>query len=103
MAVHFHPLKVKNIRRETQDCVSVAFDIPDGLSEHFQYKHGQNVTLKAMIGNEEIRRTYSICSSPFENELRIAIKNAANGLFKTNNNEQLKEVDEFIVFQPSVK
>jgi len=103
MAVHFHPLKVKNIRRETQDCVSVAFDIPDGLSEHFQYKHGQNVTLKAMIGNEEIRRTYSICSSPFENELRIAIKKAANGLFSTYINEQLKEGDVLNVLPPTGK
>src|ERR1700733_2320933 len=100
MAVHFHPLKVKSIRRETQDCVSVVFDIPEELAEHFQYKHGQNITLKTMIGNEEIRRTYSICSSPFENELRIAIKKATGGLFSTFINEQLKEGDILNVLPP---
>jgi len=103
MVAHFHPLKVKNIRHETADCVSVALDIPKELSEHFQYKHGQNVTLKTMVGNEEIRRTYSICSSPFENELRIAVKKATGGLFSTYINEQLKEGDVLNVLPPTGK
>jgi ring-1,2-phenylacetyl-CoA epoxidase subunit PaaE len=91
MAVHFHKLKIKNIRKETPDCVSIAFDIPKELAMDFQYKQGQNITLKAMFGNEEIRRSYSICSAPFENELRIAVKKAEGGLFSTYINDELKE------------
>ena len=33
----FHTLRVAEIRRETADCVSVAFDIPQELKEAYQY------------------------------------------------------------------
>ena len=67
MAVHFHPLIVKKIHKETPDCVIITFDIRESLKDLFQYTHGQNVTLKKNIDGEEIRRSYSLCSAPFEN------------------------------------
>jgi len=81
LATHFHKLTVKDIRNETADCISIAFDIPEYLKEDFRFMHGQNITVKVIIDNEEIRRSYSICSSPPENELRIAIKKITNGKF----------------------
>ena len=99
MAVHFHKLKVKNIRHETQDCVSIAFDIPKELAEDFKFKHGQSITLKAMINKEEVRRSYSICSAPFENELRVAVKKS--GLFSTYINEQITAGDILDVLPPT--
>lgn len=83
MSTHFHKLKVKDIRIETADCRSIAFDIPENLKNEFSFIQGQNITLKVMVNNEEIRRSYSICSSPFENELRIAVKKINNGKFST--------------------
>ncbi len=49
MAIHFHKLTVKNIRKETNDCVSIAFDIPPELQNDFAFKQGQNITIKSII------------------------------------------------------
>ena len=81
MAVSFHNLKIKEIKRETVDCVSILFVVPANLKNEFLFEQGQNITLKKKINGEEIRRTYSICSDPFENELRIAIKKVVGGKF----------------------
>jgi ring-1,2-phenylacetyl-CoA epoxidase subunit PaaE len=101
MALHFHKLAIKDVRRETSDCVSIAFTVPDELKNDFVFKHGQNVTIKSIIDREEIRRSYSICSSPFENELRIAVKKVYNGAFSPLANDILKQGDVLEVLTPS--
>ena len=83
MAAHFHQLRVNDVRRETAGCISIAFEIPPGLQKEFSFTQGQNITIKANIGGEEIRRSYSICSSPTEGELRIAIKKVPGGRFSS--------------------
>jgi ring-1,2-phenylacetyl-CoA epoxidase subunit PaaE len=100
MSIHFHPLRVKKIQKETADCVSVEFDVPELLSESFQFKQGQSLTMRTMISGEEVRRTYSICSSPLDKKLRVAIKKVQGGLFSTFANEQLKQSDVLDVMQP---
>lgn len=101
MAIHFHKLTVKDIRKETSDCVSVAFDIPQELKNDFIFKQGQNITIKFKTGEEEIRRSYSICSSPVENELRVAIKKVYDGMFSTFANEKLNKGDALEVLPPT--
>ena len=101
MAVHFHKLKIKEVKKETPDCVSVEFDIPDNLKDEFAFVPGQNITLKKTMGNEEIRRSYSICSAPFENELRVAVKKLEGGRFSSFANELLQEGDELEVLAPT--
>lgn len=101
MAVHFHPLRIKDIRKETPDCISVSFEIPEPLKSEFAFDHGQNITIKKKIAGEELRRSYSICSSPFENELRIAIKKVAGGKFSSFANEVLKINDTLDVLPPT--
>ena len=103
MAVHFHPLVVKEVRRETTDCVSIIFEIPSGLQTDFNFIQGQNITLKKTINGEEIRRSYSICSAPFENELRIAVKKVAGGKFSTYADLMLKQNDVLEVMPPTGK
>ena len=100
MSIHFHPLPIKKIQKETADCVSVAFEIPESLKESFQFKQGQSLTMRATINGEEVRRTYSICSSPLDKELRVAIKKVDGGLFSTFANEQLKKSDIVEVMPP---
>ena len=89
----FHPLKVKEIRKETDDAVSVVFDVPSELKEAYQFKQGQYLTFKKEINGEEIRRNYSVCVSPLENELRIAVKKVPGGRFSTFANDNLKVGD----------
>jgi len=103
LASHFQRLKIEDIRRETADCVSIAFTIPAGLEEAFRYHQGQNITVRTYIGGEEVRRSYSICSSPLDNELRIAVKKVAGGRFSTYANEQLQTGHELEVLPPTGK
>ncbi len=100
MAVHFHPVQVKEVRRETPDCVSVLLDIPGHLQQDFAFKQGQSLTLRTIINDQEIRRTYSICSSPLEKEWRVAIKKVDGGLFSSFANQDLKKGDLLEIMQP---
>lgn len=102
VATHFQKLAIKNIRKETTECVSIAFDVPEELKEQFQFTQGQNITVRAIINNEEIRRSYSICSSPLENELRIAVKKIKNGKFSSYT-DTLKRNDHLEVLPPTGK
>ncbi|MEY2963448.1 MAG: phenylacetate-CoA oxygenase/reductase subunit PaaK [Bacteroidota bacterium] len=89
----FLPLTVKEVRRETADAVSIAFDIPAGQEANFSYLPGQYLTLKTNIDGAEVRRSYSICSAPHEGELRVAVKQIENGVFSTYANQKLKSGD----------
>lgn len=100
MSLHFHPLPVKAIRKETSDCVSILFDVPGSLRNEFEFKQGQSLTMRTMINNEEVRRTYSICSSPLDGELKVAVKKVDGGLFSTYANDQLKNGDVLEVMPP---
>jgi ring-1,2-phenylacetyl-CoA epoxidase subunit PaaE len=100
MSIHFQKLVVAEVRKETGDCVSLAFTVPMELKEIFQYKQGQHLTLRATIQGEDIRRSYSICSSPLDNELRVAIKKTEQGIFSTYANEHLKKGDTLDVMPP---
>lgn len=88
---HFYTLTVSEVRRETADAVSVAFDVPSAHAEKFTFLPGQYLTLKTQIDGEEVRRSYSICSAPYEGELRVAIKQLDGGKFSTWANNTLKK------------
>jgi ring-1,2-phenylacetyl-CoA epoxidase subunit PaaE len=100
MAVHFHSLQVKSIRKETDDCVSVLLDVPEQLMPVFSFTQGQSLTLRSNINGQEARRTYSICSSPLDKELRVAIKKVPGGLFSSYANEDLQVGDVLEVMEP---
>lgn len=79
----FHRLKVAEVRRETADAVSIRFEIPANLKSAFKFKAGQHLTLKAEIDGEDVRRTYSVCVAPSDDEMRIAVKQMRGGRFST--------------------
>lgn len=101
MAIHFHKLQIKDVRKETPDCVSIAFNVPKELEKEFHFIPGQNITMRKFFENEEIRRSYSICGSHSENELRVAVKKAENGFFSTFANAELKKGDIIEVLPPT--
>ncbi|MBC7875310.1 MAG: phenylacetate-CoA oxygenase/reductase subunit PaaK [Ferruginibacter sp.] len=100
MSIHFHRLTVKDVKKETADCVSVSFEIPENLKKDFLFRQGQSLTMRATINNEEVRRTYSICSSPLDNEWKVAIKKVEGGLFSSFAGKELKRGDILEVMQP---
>ncbi len=101
MSTTFHKVKIKNITRETSECVSFALEIPEHLKTAFVYKAGQYITFKKNINGEELRRSYSICSSPLDDELRVAVKQVEQGKFSTYANTLLTVADEIEVMIPT--
>ena len=85
----FYKLVIKEIRKETPSCVSLLFNVPEELKSNYQFVSGQYVTLKVTLDGEEVRRAYSICSSPKSGELRVAIKTVKTGFFSKFANEKL--------------
>jgi ring-1,2-phenylacetyl-CoA epoxidase subunit PaaE len=96
----FHNLKVAEVKRETEESVSILFDIPSELTETFDFVQGQYITIRTQIEGEEVRRSYSICSCPYGKELRVAVKQIPNGKFSTYANTTLKVGDELDVMPP---
>jgi len=97
----FTALKIKSIIKETEKSVSIAFDIPESLESKYQFKAGQYITLKTKINNEEIVRSYSICSAPRSGELKIGVKAIPNGLFSNYALNNLNQEDELEVSPPT--
>ena len=89
----FYKLSVTEVRRETPTSVSIAFNVPDELKPNYKFVAGQYVTLKITLDGNEIRRAYSICSSPDSGELRVAVKAVKSGAFSQLANERLKAGD----------
>ncbi|HEX8477417.1 MAG TPA: FAD-binding oxidoreductase, partial [Telluria sp.] len=86
----FYPLTVAQVRNETRDTIAVTFAVPAELAPGFAYQQGQHLTLRALIGGEDVRRSYSICSAVQDGLLRVAIKRTPGGLFSSWANEHLK-------------
>ena len=94
MAVpQFHRLTIRDVRPETADAVSVAFDVPPELRDAYRFRQGQFLTLREIIDGEDVRRSYSVCVGVPEyesrGELRVAIKRVAGGRFSNWANEAL--------------
>src|SRR5690554_6553868 len=96
----FNPLKVKEIKRETPLAVSIVFDVPADLKSEYQFEAGQYVNIKSIINGEELRRSYSISSSPKSGELRIVVKAVENGVFSNYATQQLQVDDVLEVAVP---
>lgn len=96
---HFHALRVKDVRRETGECVSLAFEVPAALADAFRYSQGQYLNLRCALDGEELRRSYSICSGLDDGELRIAVKEVPGGRFSVWVNKALRAGD-FIEAMP---
>ena len=97
----FHSIKVAAVYKETKDCSVIQFDIPEVLRSEFQYKQGQHLTLRTTIDGKEVRRSYSLCSSPVEDKWEVAVKKIEGGLFSTFVNEALKTGDTLDVMPPN--
>ncbi|GHC56876.1 ring-1,2-phenylacetyl-CoA epoxidase subunit PaaE [Ulvibacter litoralis] len=97
----FHKILVKDVYKETDDCSVLTFDIPSELYEEFHFRQGQHLTLKADIDGQDIRRSYSLCSSPIDNEWKVAVKGIPGGIFSTFVNTTLQSGDTLELMAPS--
>ena len=79
--MRFHRLTVTDVRTETADTISLALAPAPADQARFAFQPGQYLTLRTHLAGEELRRSYSICSSPEDGELRIAVKRVEDGRF----------------------
>jgi ring-1,2-phenylacetyl-CoA epoxidase subunit PaaE len=87
---YFHPLVVSEIKKLTKDCVQVSFAIPNEFKKEFTFLPGQYITFEHQFGKESLRRSYSICSIPEDENISVAIKHISGGKFSTYANKELK-------------
>ncbi|MBW7836753.1 MAG: phenylacetate-CoA oxygenase/reductase subunit PaaK [Sphingomonadales bacterium] len=96
----FHALKIASITPETDDAVSIVFDVPTALQDTFRFTQGQHLVLRMTLNDAEVRRTYSICASPDDGVLKIAVKRFPGGVFSNFATDQLKPGDAIDVMPP---
>jgi len=99
-SLHFHPLKVRSVRPDTDEAVIVSFDVPEALAEAFRFSHGQHLTLRHTIEGSDERRSYSICAGVEDGELRVGVRKVPGGRFSTWIHEHLQEGDTIQVMAP---
>ena len=99
----FKKLTVKEIVKETAAAISINFEVPQELANEFKFIGGQYITLRTIIDGKEVRRSYSICSSPESNQLWVAVKQVKNGIFSNYATKILKAGDVLEVSPPEGK
>ncbi|MBA3595420.1 MAG: phenylacetate-CoA oxygenase/reductase subunit PaaK [Polaromonas sp.] len=82
---YFHSLTISRVTPEAAGAVAVSFAIPAELQDMYRFTPGQFLTLKARIDGNEVRRSYSICSSTqhfaAHGEIEVGIKPVEGGVF----------------------
>src|SRR3982751_5037524 len=79
----FKQLRVADVRRETDECLSVALDVPAELADDFDYMPRQYLTFRTIIDGAEERRSSWLCTAPGDDELRVAVKQVPGGAFSS--------------------
>lgn len=99
----FFPLRVSGVEKDTDDASVLTFEIPEELKNSFKFHQGQHLTLRTTIDGEDVRRSYSLCSSPEDGIWQVAVKKLDGGLFSTYVNDYLKPGDYLQVMTPEGK
>ncbi len=98
--MEFYTLTVKQITPEATDTITLEFDIPEELHAIFAYKQGQYITLRLEKDGQEVRRSYSMSSSPLENRLAVTVKKVPGGQVSTFLHDTIKAGDTLEVAAP---
>ncbi len=96
----FHSLVISEVKKETPNSVSISLEIPEQLTQTFAFKAGQYITFKHVVEGIELRRSYSLCSSPGSGQLRVGVKKVKGGAFSVFANNELKAGDTMEVMPP---
>ncbi|HEY3429061.1 MAG TPA: ferredoxin--NADP reductase [Cyclobacteriaceae bacterium] len=95
---HYFDLAVKNIVHETKEAITIVFEQPE---KKITYKSGQFLTLIVPMNGKDVRRAYSLCSSPFvDQDLAVTVKRVDNGLMSNWLPENLKVGSKVKIMEP---
>jgi len=101
--MEFFKIKIADLDRSVEDSVTVTLSIPEDIKHKFEFKAGQFLTLQAQIDGESVRRSYSLCSAPFENIWQVGIRKIIGGKFSSFAYDDLKVDDEIEAAPPDGK
>ena len=94
----YYDLAVKSIVKEAGDTISIVFEQP---ATPISYKSGQFLTLITSINGKEVRRSYSLCTSPFvDKDLAVTVKRVDGGLLSNWLADNLKVGATLRVMEP---
>jgi len=95
---HYMSLKVREVVKETSDTVTIYFEQPE---PYLDYKPGQYISLILELGGKEVRRSYSLCTSPFTDpHPGITVKRVKGGLVSNYLNEQIRPGKTIEIMKP---
>jgi len=97
--LHFHPLRVADVRADGDEARVVSFEVPAGLAGTFRFEPGQYLTLRTAVQGSELRRSYSICAAPGE-ALRVGVRRVPGGAFSNWLHQNLQRGDILDVMEP---
>jgi len=97
---NFHSLSVSEVKQLTPNSVAISFSIPKELIQTFAFIPGQYITIKKEIKGKELRRAYSISSSPKKDSITIGVKKVDKGGFSDYANTKLSKGDKLEVMPP---
>ena len=104
MSTHFHDLSIKRVNPEAAGAVAITFDIPAAQRDTFRFEPGQFLTLRARIGGQDVRRTYSISSPRSQlarrGELEVGIRPVEGGVFSNWAAAEIRAGDVMQVMPP---
>jgi ring-1,2-phenylacetyl-CoA epoxidase subunit PaaE len=98
--VAFHRLIVDSAHPLTDDAVCLGFRVPESVTSTFTFTAGQHVIVRRAGAGGEVRRTYSICSSPNSGELQIGVRRIEGGALSTWLTEEVRIGDAIEVSAP---
>jgi len=94
----FQMLKIREVVPVAKEAVNVVFEKPEG---NFNYKPGQFITIIKEVEGKKIRRAYSLCTTPFEDEYpAVTVKRVPGGLMSNHINDTFKAGDEVEIMNP---
>ena len=97
----FHKLTVRSVTPETADTSTIEFEVPEELQDIFEYTQGQYITIRWRTAGRELRRSYSMSSSPLEKRLAVTVKKVPGGQMSSYLHDEVKAGDTLYVAPPA--
>ncbi|MDV8021569.1 1,2-phenylacetyl-CoA epoxidase subunit PaaE [Rhodococcus sp. IEGM 1330] len=96
----FHTLTVADVESLCDDAVAVTFDVPEHLTDEFDFRPGQSLMLSRTVDGVEHRRSYSICAAAGTRP-RVGVREVTDGLFSSWLVHEVKAGDRIDVQGPT--
>lgn len=91
--MQFHKLTVTDVEHTIRDAVVLTLAPKPGDEAAFRFLPGQHLTFRRDFDGQELRRSYSLCVSPGEGALKVAVKRVEGGAFSNWVNDTVQPGD----------